>query len=291
MSFIRLGACAILATGYALALNTVSYVSSSGNDANPCTFAQPCRHFNAAIAATDENGYVHTLTPGDYLGFAVTKSITIDGDFNAANLNISAGLGAATGIKVVLRNMEATSIAMSLIGGHLTLENVTLLSPDVPNYSGLPLDMILQSGSTLQLTDVAIRGPRGGRVSGPGCEAHLNRVSVILTDKSKSGFEVDSCTATIRNSVFRGSAAGLLFAGASGPAFGFVTGSEFTNNAAGLMTKNSAFPSEVRIDSSTFTFNLFGVNEQTPGTVITSRNNNFYRNGADGAPATAASLK
>jgi hypothetical protein len=33
-----------------------TFVSSAGSDSNPCSFAAPCRHFQAAVDATSAGG-------------------------------------------------------------------------------------------------------------------------------------------------------------------------------------------------------------------------------------------
>src|SRR5258708_15404455 len=56
-----------------------TFVSTAGSDSNPCSLAQPCRHFSAAVAATAVGGEVDALDPGAYGSFTISHAITIEG--------------------------------------------------------------------------------------------------------------------------------------------------------------------------------------------------------------------
>src|SRR5258708_4776095 len=56
-----------------------TFVSTAGSDSNPCSLAQPCRHFSAAVAATAAGGEVDALDPGAYGSFTISHAITIEG--------------------------------------------------------------------------------------------------------------------------------------------------------------------------------------------------------------------
>jgi hypothetical protein len=56
-----------------------TFVSEAGNDSNPCSFAAPCRHFQAAVNATSAGGEVDALDPAGYGPITITQGITIEG--------------------------------------------------------------------------------------------------------------------------------------------------------------------------------------------------------------------
>jgi hypothetical protein len=56
-----------------------TFVSAAGSDSNPCTFAAPCRHFQAAVTATTVGGEVDALDPAGYGPITITQAITIEG--------------------------------------------------------------------------------------------------------------------------------------------------------------------------------------------------------------------
>ena len=56
-----------------------SYVSSAGNDANPCTLSAPCRLLPAALVAVNDGGEIWMLDSANYNTGPVNidKSVTI----------------------------------------------------------------------------------------------------------------------------------------------------------------------------------------------------------------------
>src|SRR5258707_13236973 len=56
-----------------------TFVSTAGSDSNPCSLAAPCRHFQAAVAATAVRGEVDPLHPGAYRSFNLSQPITTYG--------------------------------------------------------------------------------------------------------------------------------------------------------------------------------------------------------------------
>jgi hypothetical protein len=111
-----------------------TFVSTSGNDANPCTRIDPCRNFAAAIANTTAGGEVVALDSGGYGVFSIDKAITIAG---APGAHVAVTAFAGTGITVnvsgpdtvVLRNLYLTGLGgddgiFFQGGGRLFVESV-----------------------------------------------------------------------------------------------------------------------------------------------------------------------
>src|ERR1700740_2887753 len=55
------------------------FVSATGLDGNPCTFASPCRTFQHAHDVTGANGEIDVLDPAGYGSLTITKGISIQG--------------------------------------------------------------------------------------------------------------------------------------------------------------------------------------------------------------------
>src|SRR5262245_6469180 len=55
------------------------FVAAQGSDANPCTFAQPCRGFQKAHDTVAAGGEIDVLDPAGYGALTITKSISIQG--------------------------------------------------------------------------------------------------------------------------------------------------------------------------------------------------------------------
>src|SRR5438876_7408337 len=81
------------------ALAQRTFVSAeTGNDANPCTRAAPCRNFAAAIAQTTSGGEVVVLDSGGYGQVTITQSVSL-----VAPPGVYAGIsviGIGTGITI-----------------------------------------------------------------------------------------------------------------------------------------------------------------------------------------------
>jgi hypothetical protein len=92
-----------------------TWVSSLGDDDNPCSRTAPCKTLSHAVAVTSVNGEVNILDPGSYGQFSISKSITIDGhDAFAGVTNTGSGVlinydlfaGTDTRKSVRLRNLS-----------------------------------------------------------------------------------------------------------------------------------------------------------------------------------------
>ena len=56
-----------------------TFVSAAGTDNSTCSFAAPCRHFQAAVNATSAGGEVDALDPAGYGPITISQGITIEG--------------------------------------------------------------------------------------------------------------------------------------------------------------------------------------------------------------------
>ncbi|MBX3675041.1 MAG: right-handed parallel beta-helix repeat-containing protein [Burkholderiales bacterium] len=88
-----------------------AYLSTSGNDANPCTLPQPCRLLPAALAAVASGGEIWLLDSANYNTVTVqlTKSVTIlavPGSVGSVVASNGPAIRIATaGVDVTLRNL------------------------------------------------------------------------------------------------------------------------------------------------------------------------------------------
>ncbi len=71
--------CIAFGTSLAHAQAARTWVSGTGDDANPCSLTAPCKTFAGAISKTAVNGEIDALDPGGYGAVTITKSMTIDG--------------------------------------------------------------------------------------------------------------------------------------------------------------------------------------------------------------------
>jgi len=107
-----------------------SFVASSGDDTNPCTFAQPCRAFAAAIAQTSDGGEIVVLDSAGYGPVAITQSVSI-----IAAPGVFAGVTVFTG----------DGVAVSGVGTRVRLSGLTI------NGQGGDIGIHFQQGARLAI--------------------------------------------------------------------------------------------------------------------------------------------
>ncbi len=90
---------AVLAAALSLALPakaatlTRTFVSSTGNDSNPCTITQPCATFNRAYTQVTPSGIIAAIDPGKYGPLTIGMPVTINGNGWAAITGTASGNG------------------------------------------------------------------------------------------------------------------------------------------------------------------------------------------------------
>ena len=169
--------------------------AASGNDANDCSRATPCRTFQTAHDKTLSDGEVTVLDPGGYGGLTITKSISIVNDgVGEASILVSGGavgivINAGAGAYVSLRGITIQGIASG--GGtglrfnsglHLTMTNCVIRNHTADGIEFAPTDLNRHNLS-ISNTLVAENGAHGIHVhstSGgePRIKATFNRVEV-----------------------------------------------------------------------------------------------------------------
>ncbi len=96
-----------------------AYLSSTGNDANPCTLPQPCRLLQQALLAVANGGEIWMLDSANYNTTTVTigKSVSILAVPGAVGSVVATGGVAihitAGGLKIALRNLVVVPLPAS----------------------------------------------------------------------------------------------------------------------------------------------------------------------------------
>src|SRR5262245_35657080 len=92
------------------------FVAAEGSDANPCTFALPCRSFQKAHDTVAAGGEIDVLDPAGYGAVIINKSISIRGH-GFSGISIDSG-GTAISINIGLNDAVHLS-GLMLEGGQL----------------------------------------------------------------------------------------------------------------------------------------------------------------------------
>ena len=293
--------CLLLASTASAQLNR-TFVASTGNDANDCSRATPCRNFAAAILQTNAGG---EIIPLDSAGYGptlnITKAVSIvtptgiyAGMTTVAGAAISVN---APGAIVVLRGLYLNALG-GLQGvvvtdvGRLYIENsvVNAFQGNGVEFHGagelLMTDSISRNnGNTVQT---------GGGVAVYGLDAN-NRAHASIDrcrfEGNGSGFIINDdggvvargfSEVTVTNSVASGNVRG--FVAASGTATDRIRltleGCAAADNVVGIFAANGD-QIIVRVAGSVITHNtLFAMEAQGTGQITTRGNNTVIDNNA-----------
>jgi hypothetical protein len=300
---LSLSISALALTTAAHAQATRTWVSSAGNDADPCSRTAPCKTFAGALPKTARGGEISVIDAAGYGAPTITKSITISGDGTLASVLFSSVNGLTINItdaadtykKVIIRNVSfngGTDPAVNngqptgvngirfLAGKELQLENV-----DIYGCTNNGIDVAMGSGAagTVYVQGSTIANcPTGIRVT-----ATSGFAEVILDDVRIEGttnaLELQANGRLIaRDSTFAGTGLnqnGVLLSASTAQAtldrctIGF-------NNVAGV---NAAVAGAIaRVGSSSFITNSTGVASAAGAQMLSDGRNLFAGNGSDG---------
>jgi hypothetical protein len=305
----------VIAAGLALAvtLSAVSaqaqsprtFVSAAGNDSNPCSFAAPCRHFQAAVNATSAGGEVDALDPAGYGPITISQAITIEGQgwsyiappAGGNGITINAGSGNVAIHGVSLNGAGITGPTNGIVlnsAGSLTVTNCTLQNFVFDGSHQTTGNGILMqpTGGTLAFTitnttasnngDAGIFfNPPSGAPSANGAIDHVvanaNQFGIFVRPVFATG---GSIVVTVSDSIVSNNSSIGIFAG-QGSATPKVSIDNVTvsSNVFGIEAEN---PANVLLGRAVITGNTIGVqNSTSPNTFYTYQNNQIDLNGTD----------
>jgi hypothetical protein len=283
-----------------------TFVSAAGSDSNPCTFAAPCRHFQAAVNATSAGGEVDALDPAGYSPITINQAITIEGQgwsyiappAGGNAITINAGSGNVTLRGLSLNGAGVTGPTNGIVfnsGGGLTVDNCV-----IQNFSNNGILMQPPSGSlkfaitNTTLTNNALTGffyspPTGSTLTS---FAALDRVTA--TDNGSTGIAFNTAglttggatTISITNSTSSNNGGDGFFLSTQLNTIaltGSIDNATANNNGiAGISVRGAA---SVTLSRSTVTGNTHdGVADTTTAhTFYTFGNNQIALNNPDGA--------
>lgn len=251
-----------------------TFVASSGQDTDPCTFAQPCRSFATALTQTNSGGEIIVLDSAGYGPVAIAQSVSIIASPGVyAGISVFAGDGVAVsgvGSRVRLSgltiNGQGGDIGIHFTqGAKLAVDHCTIADL---NLSGL---YIQAANSTWVITDTTVNGTASYGILAEAGSGTLDRVRV------ENNFNVGILINTSSNVLVRALIRDSVASGNAGHGVSVFTGSGRT---AIVTVENS----------STFNNAGSGFAGTTSGgtTLLTLRSVDATANGASGATATGA---
>jgi hypothetical protein len=298
-----------------------TFVSSFGDDLNPCSRTAPCRTFQRAHDNTLSLGEITVLDPGGYGAVTITKAISIINDgVGEAGILVSGGangitINAGAGDAVSLRGLSIKGIGFG--GGNgivfnsgksLAVENCAIRNVTdtplgngirfIPNFGSSSLcgpggGCIPSSSLALWNTVVADNAGTGIEIAPAGIGAvYATFDKVEVRNSGANGFTFDATALTagakrvvraaITDSVAsRNAANGIVARGVSAVV---ITRSVAIGNATGLLADAGG---DLSLDHSVLAGNEVSW-KQNEGTVRSFVNNNIIYN-FDGDPAPPSS--
>lgn len=282
----------------AAAQDSVTWLSTTGNDANSCSMAAPCRMFSGAFPKTDAGGTIRCLQPGYYGGLTITKSIKITCETTESVNGFHFFLVNTPGIQVTLRDISVGAIDSfpSNYGVKISqpatviLQNVVLQgATHSTNGYGVWVD---NTTGTVELSinhSTASDNRVGIRIAPTGSGSAKVAISNSHITDNGAGIQVDSSNTTgpidvsITDTVLDGNTnSGLALSG--GPGRILVNASRMTsanNGGHGVRVVNGS--ANVRIANSDITGNAVGVERINGGTILSSGNNHISYNALNGS--------
>ena len=295
---IALSLCAMTSAAQAQATRT--WVSGTGDDANPCSRTAPCKTFAGAISKTSAGGEIDALDPAGFGTLTVTKAITIDGGGGQVASVLASGtigfnINAGANDVVTLRNLRINGSSQSTSPGTKGINIINAGAVEVQNcvienFSQFGIDAENAARTLLDVTDSIIQNNSTGGIfsSTAATTGNRNRVSIGHTALLNNGYGVRASLNTrmqISNSFIANSgAAGGVIADASTTALAIVDSTITNTNGTGLQSSNSAI---AHISNVAVTKNINGLVFSAGGQIISWGNNHVADNpSGDGAPSS-----
>ncbi len=302
---------AIVNVGSAHAQASRTWISGTGDDANPCSRTAPCKTFAGAISKTAAGGIINCLDSGGFGAVTINKAITIDCAGTIAGIlasNSSGVIITATSGTVTLRNLEieAPGTISGVIGIHangganVRIEKCRISSFRNGAATGIVYTAPAGTAGELYIADTVVTesgtddsngGIKIGAVGTGSVRAILERVQV---QNNSTGILVDGTGSTggiwvtVRNSVSAGNGRSgvLAIMPTGGPAssvYMLIDRSSISNNGTNGIQTNGP-NAYILVSSSVVAGNDVGFNAINGSGVYSYNTNMVHQNKTNGAP-------
>jgi hypothetical protein len=166
---------------------TRTWVSGTGDDANPCSRTAPCKTFPGAISKTAAGGEINVIDPGGFGGVTITKSISIISEIEAGVLVSGTNaiiINSATA-NVNLRGLDIEGLGTGLAGVNILAANlVNIENSRIRGFRGNASSAGIQVGNggavSVQVSDTTLwnnlRGINVAPAAGASASISMDRV-------------------------------------------------------------------------------------------------------------------
>lgn len=271
------------------AQNDQSWVSATGDDANPCSRTAPCQTFRGALPKTKSGGEIVPLNPGSYgalnsVSSPISKSITIDGGETFAGILTTSNSGgivvqAGPNDVVILRSLSISETFIVNVGDGIQFVSGKALIVENCKISGYQNAIHMKGGGHLVVRNTIIENNQSGILIDSTVNfAPVSLYNLAIRDNTGDALNASAGIVDICNSIItQNTGAAVLGQGTS--TLNCVN-NFLTANGTGIQATSGAL---IRISNNDIYDNGIGINNS--GTIATANNNRIKGNGASvGAP-------
>ena len=268
---------------------TRTYVSGTGDDANPCTAPWPCQTFQAALTMTAAGGEIYVLDSANYGPVTINKAVTITSEGAVAGILASSGVGitisAGANDVINLRGLDIDGSNTGSVGIQFNSgQSLNVQKSAIRNFTGSGINFAPSGTSALFVIDTTIINNVSNGISlANNATGALSRINA-----TKNGVGIlaygSGVSLTVADTVAGNNTYGI---GASSSAV-MIRNSMFNSNTIGICADQSAM---VRVGQSTITANATGWQATNGGQVLSYGNNNVNGNTTDGSATTTVALE
>lgn len=285
-----LGFCTLSSASAHAQQATRTWVSGTGDDANPCSRTAPCKTFAGAISKTAAGGEIDALDPGGFGALTITKAITIDGGAGqvgsvlVSNTNGLLIVAGSTDV-VTLRNLSVDGIGSGLngirfiSGRALHIENCRIFG-----FTQHGIDIEPTAGGSVSVVDtISVNNAENGLNVVGGARVFVTIDRSRFEHNGNFGvFAADFSRVTVRDSDASDNSVGFVAEANGGDVIINIANSTAGNNATtGIQAGGGGALSVVRLSGvSIFSNAVNGLVVGTNGSIVSFGNNYNSGNGA-----------
>ena len=289
-STIAISALVISASGAFAQSRT--WVSGTGDDANPGSLTAPCKTIPGAIGKTSAGGEINVLTAGSFGAVTIVKSITIDGQGVMTAMSTTSGgncvtINAGANDVVTLRNLSMNGFGTASNGIRvLNAAEVNIENCVITEFAGRGIDIQSSGACRVNLKGTIIRGcgvaAIGSSPTTSGavfltlkeCNLLASAIGLRCDDRTKVAIEDCELCGNTSNGL-------QLLSGSGSYAEAHITNCLLTDNGGSAISATGA-TSVVRAGLCTITSNKTGLTKVTGGLIQSYGNNRLRSNATNG---------
>jgi hypothetical protein len=290
-AFIALLAFTLGSTAAQAAPPDRTWVSGTGDNANPCSRAQPCLTFNAALGAAATGGEINCVNSGNFSVLTInSKSIVVDGEGAHAGISEPGAIAIyinGAGAVVTLRNLALNGLGNSPAG--ISIVNASEVNIENCFITGFYLGVDIQPSAACSVTikNTIIRRCPGGAVyahPNPSTGAAVNISKSSLND-SIFGFRAEAnVKAVLDDCVLAGNTNNAVVVQPVSVASKATLSRCTINDSGGYGVLANGSLATVFLSNNVIFNNGVGVGVLSGGGITSLGNNNINGNTTDGSP-------